>query len=410
MCTSNRKGAIGALFYSRITLKQSIKTSILWFQQLQIITFTQNSAMSILPISDWFSKGYQHPLIISGPCSAESREQVLDTAIALAKTGRVNVLRAGIWKPRSRPGTFQGAGDVALEWLEEAKTITGLPITVEVATPQHLESALKHNIDMFWVGARTSSNPFSVDALASAMAGINKPVLIKNPIYPDLEMWIGTIERFLKAGVKKVGAIHRGFSPFQKGIYRNIPKWEIPIDLKTRIPNLPIICDPSHISGNPDLIEDISQKALNLAMDGLMIETHINPKEALSDAFQQITPEALNLILSNLSYPSVQPTAISPIDVLETLREQIDSLDQQLLELLAQRMEVIKKIASHKLDHNVAIIQLRRWESMIEKRVELGKSLGLDEGYIKDLLRLVHRESVRKQAQILSPKEPPEGL
>lgn len=361
--------------------------------------------MSILPISTWFDKELQHPLIISGPCSAESRQQVISTAVELAKLGRVDLFRAGIWKPRSRPNTFQGAGQKALKWLEEAKEASGLPVIIEVATPQHIEAALKHNVDMFWVGARTSSNPFSIDALASAMAGVDKPVLIKNPLYPDIEMWIGTIERFLKAGVQKIGAIHRGFAPFQKGIYRNVPKWEVPIDLKTRMPNLPIICDPSHISGNTELLPDIAQRALNLSMDGLMIETHINPKEALSDAFQQITPSALGELLSTLSYRSVQTSATSPYDMLESLREQIDSIDIQLLELLAQRMEIIEKIGLHKLDHNVAIIQLRRWESMLNKRVEIGKQIGLDEEYIKDLLRLVHKESIRKQAQILSPKK-----
>ncbi|MDD3892791.1 MAG: bifunctional 3-deoxy-7-phosphoheptulonate synthase/chorismate mutase type II [Bacteroidales bacterium] len=364
--------------------------------------------MSTLPISDWFTKEFKHPLIIAGPCSAESREQVLSTARAIASIGKVDVLRAGVWKPRSRPGTFQGVGEPALEWLMEAKKETGLPLIIEVATPQHLDIALKYNIDMFWVGARTSSNPFSVDALASAMAGVDKPVLIKNPLYPDLEMWIGTIERFEKAGVNKIGVIHRGFSPFQKSTCRNLPKWEIPIDLKTYIPNLPIICDPSHISGNPELILDISQKALNLSMDGLMIETHINPEAALSDAFQQITPQLLAEILSKLSYRNVLPATEDSADILESLREKIDSLDLQLLELLSQRMEVIKKIGDYKLDNNVAIIQLRRWELMINRRVELGEKLGLDKEYVKDLLRLVHKESIRKQAQILSPKDTPE--
>lgn len=364
--------------------------------------------MSILPISEWFGGDNRRPLIIAGPCSAESQEQVLSTAQEIAKLGNVDVIRAGVWKPRSRPGTFQGAGSPALEWLIEARKATGIPIIIEVATPQHLETALKYDIDMFWVGARTSSNPFSIDELASAMAGVNKPVLIKNPIHPDLELWIGSIERFEKAGVKKLGAIHRGFSPFQKSIYRNVPKWEVPIDLKTYIPNLPIICDPSHIAGNPNLIQEVSQKALDLSMDGLMIETHINPKAALSDAFQQITPEKLGKILSNLSYRNVLPTTNEFIDILERLREKIDSIDSQLLELLSQRMEIVKRIGEYKLDNNVAIIQLRRWETLIKSRVELGNRLGLDETYVKDLLRLVHNESIRKQAQILSKKDKPE--
>lgn len=365
--------------------------------------------MSIVPISEWFEGDFRRPLIIAGPCSAESQEQVISTAQEIAKLGTVDVLRAGVWKPRSRPGTFQGAGEPALEWLIEARKITGLPIIIEIATPQHLEIALKYDIDMFWVGARTSSNPFSIDELASAMAGVNKPVLIKNPIHPDLELWIGSIERFEKAGVKKLGAVHRGFSPFQKSTYRNLPKWEVPIDLKTYIPNLPIICDPSHIAGKPDLIQDVSQKALDLSMDGLMIESHIKPKEALSDAFQQITPMRLGEILADLSYRNVLPTTHEFIDILERLREKIDSIDSQLLELLSQRMEIVKKIGEYKLDNNVAIIQLRRWEAMIKSRVELGNRLGLDEDYVKDLLRLVHKESIRKQAQILSPRDNPEA-
>lgn len=361
--------------------------------------------MSILPISEWFDFETKRPLIIAGPCSAESREQVIDTARAIAKLGKVDFFRAGVWKPRSRPGTFQGMGEPALEWLAEAKSETGLLLAIEVATPQHLEIAMKYGVDMFWVGARTSTNPFSVDELASAMAGIEKPVLIKNPIHPDLELWIGTIERFAKVGVKRLGAIHRGFSPFQKSTYRNLPKWEIPIDLKTIIPHLPIICDPSHIAGRVDLLHGIAQKSIDLSMDGLMIETHICPSMALSDAQQQVTPDQLSQMLSTLSYRKVSPTSDEFIDMLESLREKIDSLDQQMLELLAQRMEIVKRIGEYKLDNNVAIIQLRRWEEMIKSRVELGKSLGLKEDYVKDLLRLVHNESIRKQAEIISPND-----
>jgi chorismate mutase len=310
-----------------------------------------------------------------------------------------------VWKPRSRPGTFQGAGEPALEWLAEAKQETGLLLAVEVATPRHLEAALKAGVDMFWVGARTSSNPFSVDELASAMAGIDKPVLIKNPIHPDLEMWIGVIERFARVGVTKLGGIHRGFSPFQKSMYRNVPKWEVAIDLRSIMPDLPIICDPSHISGKPELIPDVAQKALNLSMDGLMIETHVNPSKALSDAKQQVTPKNLGDILTSLSYKRITPTSPESIDILESMREKIDSLDLQLLELLSQRMEIIEHIGEYKLKNNMAIIQLRRWEEMIKMRVEVGERLGLSPKYVKDLLRLVHKESVRKQADMISPDE-----
>ena len=372
----------------------------------QLATFAQtNFCMSILPINQWFSQPVNHPLIIAGPCSAETREQVLQTAGAVAALGKVDVFRAGVWKPRSRPGTFQGIGNDALTWLAEAKSQTGLLLAVEVATPQHVEAALKAGVDLFWVGARTSSNPFSVDELASAMAGIDRPVLVKNPIHPDLDLWLGVIERFAKAGVTRLGAIHRGFSPFQKSMYRNVPKWEVAIDLKSILPELPIICDPSHISGNPELIREVAQKALDISMDGLMIESHINPAKALSDAKQQVTPTKLNEILSALSYRKVVPTATEAIDLLESMREKIDSLDLQLLELLAQRMEISRQIGDYKLKNNIAIMQLRRWEAMIQLRVEVGQKLGLSPEYVKDLLRLVHKESIRKQAEIISPNE-----
>lgn len=358
--------------------------------------------MSILPLSQWFNWDADKPLIIAGPCSAESYNQVMETARELAKLGTVNVLRAGVWKPRSRPGSFQGMGEPALGWLAEAKQETGLRLAVEVATAQHVEAALKYDIDVLWVGARTSANPFSTDQLASALQGVDIPVLVKNPIHPDLELWLGSIERFSKAGVKKLGAIHRGFSPFQKSQYRNLPKWEIPIDLKSLLPELPVICDPSHIAGDPDLIMEISQKALDLSMDGLMIESHINPKAALSDAFQQITPSELGELLSELTFRKMSPTSTEFIDILETLREKIDSLDQQLLELLSQRMDIVKEIGEYKRDNNVAVMQLRRWEAMIKSRIDFGKQQGLEEHYVKNLLRLVHKESIRKQAEILS--------
>ncbi len=358
--------------------------------------------MSILPLSQWFKWDADKPLIIAGPCSAESHNQVMETARELAKLGTVNVLRAGVWKPRSRPGSFQGMGEPALGWLAEAKKETGLRLAVEVATAQHVEAALKYDIDVLWVGARTSANPFSTDQLASALQGVDIPVLVKNPIHPDLELWLGSIERFSKAGIKKLGAIHRGFSPFQKSQYRNLPKWEIPIDLKSLLPELPVICDPSHIAGNPDLIMEISQKALDLSMDGLMIESHINPKAALSDAFQQITPSELSELISELTFRKVSPTTTEFIDILETFREKIDSLDQQLLELLSQRMDIVKEIGEYKRDNNVAVMQLRRWEAMIKSRIDFGKQQGLEEHYVKNLLRLVHKESVRKQAEILS--------
>jgi chorismate mutase len=365
--------------------------------------------MSNLPISNWFPESIDGQLIIAGPCSAENRQQVMDTATGIARLGRVHIFRAGVWKPRSRPGTFEGAGEKALKWLVEAKKQTGLKLAVEVATAQHIELALKYGVDILWIGARTSSNPFSIDQLADALRGVDVPVLVKNPVNPDFELWVGTIERFERVGINKLGAIHRGFSPFQKSVYRNQPKWEVPIDLKSYMPTLPVICDPSHIAGRPALIPEIAQKALDLSMDGLMIETHINPAVALSDAKQQITPNQLKDLLNNLIFR--KPSATNPafIDFLESTREKIDSLDQQLLELLSQRMEFVKQIGEYKKQNNVAIMQLRRWEAMISSRVDFGKSLGLDEEYVKSLLRLVHKASIRKQADILGQHDIPEG-
>jgi len=358
--------------------------------------------MTFPPISNWFEKSIDTPLIIAGPCSAENRQQVIDTALELAKLDRVHVFRAGVWKPRSRPGSFQGAGNVALEWLLEAKQLTGLKMAIEVATPQHVDFALKHGIDILWVGARTSSNPFSVDELAHSLAGVDVPILVKNPVNPDIELWLGIIERFHHVGITKLGAIHRGFSPFRRSSYRNIPKWEVPIDLKSYLPTLPVICDPSHIAGRANLIQGIAQKALDLAMDGLMIESHINPGVALSDAKQQVTPGELSTLLDSLTFRKQSSANAEFVDTLETLREEIDSIDYQLLELLWQRMELVERIGRHKKENNVAIMQLRRWEEMIRLRVELGESLGLDKEYVKNLLRLVHKESIRKQAEILS--------
>jgi chorismate mutase len=357
--------------------------------------------MELIPISQWFKGISEGPLLVSGPCSAESHEQVMETARGIAALGRIHIFRAGVWKPRTRPGNFEGVGEPALHWLCEARDELGFRLAVEVATPEHLEIALKYNIDLLWVGARTSSNPFSVDQLAAAMKGIDTPVLIKNPVYPDIDLWIGTIERFHRVGIAKLGAIHRGFSPFQRSTYRNLPKWEIPIELKSRFPSLPIICDPSHIAGRPSLLKEVAQKALDLAMDGLMIESHINPAIALSDARQQITPSELDALLNTLVFRNSSLASPDFLNRIEALREIIDSIDSQLLELLAQRMDVAKEIGEFKKQNNVAIIQLRRWEEMLNCRVEQGNALGLDPEYVKSLLRLVHRESIRQQAKIM---------
>lgn len=347
------------------------------------------------------------PLIIAGPCSAENEEQVLETARGLAKTGKVHVFRSGIWKPRSRPGTFEGAGNEGLKWLKRVKEETGLRTTVEVATPYHVELALENEIDILWIGARTSSNPFSVDQLVQALKGVDIPVMVKNPVNPDLELWIGTFERLNRIGITKIAAVHRGFYPYERIRYRNIPKWELAIDLKSLLPNLPIISDPSHIAGQSSLVQEVAQKALNLTFDGLMVEVHNNPAQALSDAKQQLTPEQFGQMLNSLVFPNPLSTNADFIDLLEKLRIKIDSIDQQMIELLAQRMKIVEEIGRYKKSNNVSIFQLRRWEKILESRVECGRKLGLDEEYVKSLLQLVHKESIQKQADIINNREKP---
>lgn len=340
------------------------------------------------------------PLIIAGPCSAETREQVLDTALQIKEKTNAQVFRSGIWKPRTRPGHFEGIGKKGLTWLQEVKAKTGLLTAIEVAKPEHVTEALKHHIDILWLGARTVANPFSVQEIADSLKGTNIPVFIKNPINPDLSLWLGAIERIYDAGITKIAAIHRGFYPYEQTKFRNIPKWEIPIELKRRFHNLPIICDPSHISGNRSYISEISQKALDLNFNGLIIETHSNPNAALSDADQQITPEALGQLLKHLI---IRTSLIKNTDqALQQYREQIDSIDFQMLELLSHRMEVIKEIGAYKLDHNITILQLRRWENIIKTRSQLGEKLGLSHEFIQAVLQLMHKESILIQNQIMN--------
>ena len=360
--------------------------------------------LNIVPISEWFT-GLNQPLLIAGPCSAESEEQVMETARGIAKNGRIQVLRVGVWKPRSRPGTFEGAGDEALQWLKKVKAETGLLTTVEVATPAHVEKAVEAGIDILWIGARTTSNPFSVEQIAHALNGIDIPVMVKNPVNPDLELWIGTLERFNRAGINKLAAIHRGFYPYEKTRLRNIPKWELAIDLKSKFPNLPILCDPSHIAGHASLVPEIAQKALNLSLDGLMIEVHCNPAFALSDAKQQITPAQLGLMLNELIFRSPSSPNTEFIDKLEQLRHKIDSIDQQMIDLLAQRMRIVEEMGEYKKNNDVNVFQLGRWENILKSRIDFGMKLGLDEEYIKNLLQLVHKESIKKQADILNRKD-----
>lgn len=353
------------------------------------------------PIENWI-EGLDQPLVISGPCSAESEEQVLETARQLKANTNIQVLRAGIWKPRTRPGTFEGVGVVGLKWLQKAKEETGLLTAVEVANAEHVELALKFGVDILWVGARTTVNPFSVQEVADALRGYDVPVLVKNPINPDLQLWIGALERINQAGITKLGGIHRGFSPMSGSQYRNDPQWEIPIELKRLIPELPMICDPSHIAGNRALIEPISQKAYDLQMNGVMIESHIDPDNALSDAKQQITPKTLASLLDRLI---IRDRETSDVDFelrLKDLRTKIDKIDNELLEVMASRMQVAEEIAMHKKEHNITILQVNRYEEIMNNRVEKGKKLLLKEEFVKNLYEMIHNNSIKRQTEIMN--------
>src|SRR5258705_391020 len=359
--------------------------------------------LELQSITKWLNT--TKPVIISGPCSAETEEQTIATAKQIAATGKVHALRAGIWKPRTRPGQYEGAGDIGLKWLINAKKETGLPVTTEVANAAHVEACLKAGVDILWVGARTTVNPFSVQEIADSLKGVDIPVMVKNPVNPDLELWIGALERSNKAGITKMAAIHRGFSSFEKGPFRNLPMWDIAIELKTRFPELDIICDPSHISGNRDLIAFVSQKALDLDMAGLMIESHINPDAAWSDAKQQVTPAVLGKIISELVVRTTSSESKSFKDTLSVLREQIDGLDDEIMQKMSSRMKISEKIGQYKKDNNVTILQVNRWEEIIKSRVTLGKAMGLDEGFTRDLLRLIHHESIQVQTKVMNQSE-----
>lgn len=356
-----------------------------------------SSNIEIVGLKDWFPLG-DYPLIISGPCSAESREQLMATAKEIAKIPQIKVLRAGLWKPRTRPGEFEGVGEEGLEWLLDAKHATGLMTTVEVAEPAHVELALKYDVDILWIGARTVVNPFSVQAIAEALKGKNIPVMVKNPVTPDIKLWVGAIERIYSAGIDKIIAIHRGFHYFNKSPFRNAPMWEIPIELKRTLPNLPIIVDPSHICGRRSLVQEISQKAFDLEMDGLMIESHIDPANALTDAAQQIKPADLKKLLDKLVIRKRDGDTEFQ-SKLEVLRTEIDKLDGELLEILAKRMDIINEIGDYKIEKNITILQMKRWAGIIEDRLAIGTNLGLDKEFLLQLLKLIHTESIKRQEE-----------
>ncbi len=361
--------------------------------------------LNIIPLKDWFPN-YSKPGLIAGPCSAESEEQLLETAKSIATFYPNAIFRAGIWKPRTRPNTFEGVGDIGLEWMKLVKQQTRLLTATEVATADHVEKSLKAGIDILWIGARTTVNPFSVQEIADALKGVDIPVFVKNPMYPDLQLWLGALERVNNAGIKKLAAIHRGFHSYDNGPFRNSPKWELAIELKATCPELPVFCDPSHIGGTPELIPYLSQKAMDMDMDGLMIETHRNPSLALSDAKQQVTPFELKEIISDLQIRSASVENLELQSKLEELRCLIQKLDNELLELLAKRMAVSTQIGEYKRDNNVTILQVTHWKKLIERSLSNADAMGLPKDFIKGLYQLIHDESIRRQTDVMNKVSP----
>ncbi len=354
------------------------------------------------PFREWNLKNCDRPVTIAGPCSAETEEQVMETAAALKEQG-IEIFRAGVWKPRTRPNSFEGVGSEALKWLQRVQKELGMKTAVEVANVKHVYEALRMGVDIFWIGARTSANPFAVQEIADALTGVDIPVMIKNPINPDVNLWIGAVERIQAAGIKKTAAIHRGFSSSDKSHYRNKPEWQIAIEFRQRMPETPMICDPSHIGGRRDILEQISQKAMDLNFEGLIIETHRNPDEAWSDAKQQLTPKALKNLLNNLVVRKTKPDSPA-LDTLETLRRQIDQIDNELLIVLQERMQISKAIGEQKKARNITILQSDRWKELLEKRLGAGNNLELSDNFISDIFTAVHRESINAQSKIMNRK------
>ena len=352
--------------------------------------------LELQPLNLPSDKG-ERPIVIAGPCSAETEEQVMTTARQLAAKG-CRIFRAGVWKPRTKPGGFEGNGEKALPWLQAVKKETGMLTATEVAMPEHVELALKYDVDMVWVGARTATNPFAMQELAESLRGFEGPVLVKNPVNPDPELWMGAMQRLNQVGIKRLGAIHRGFSSFDKKIYRNVPMWQIPIELHRRIPDLPIICDPSHIGGRRDLIAPLCQQAMDLGFDGLIVESHCSPDEAWSDALQQVTPDILDYILSLLVVRNEHTTT----EGLRMLRGQIDELDNNLMELLARRFRVCREIGAFKKEHNMTVLQAGRYDEILQKRGAQASLCGMDAEFAAHVFELIHEESVRQQLKIVN--------
>jgi len=351
----------------------------------------------------WLTKD-KRPIVIAGPCSAETREQVIDTCVRLHKTKKADIIRAGIWKPRTRPNSFEGIGEEGLPWMEEVKKLTGMPVTVEVAKAAHVELALKHDIDILWLGARTTVNPFAVQEIADSLRGVDIPVLVKNPINPDLALWLGSIERLEKVGLKEIGAIHRGFSNLGEKYYRNRPQWQIALEFKRLREDIPLICDPSHICGRRDILQDVSQKAMDLDFDGLMIESHIDPDNAWSDAAQQITPEEFGRMITEMVLREDYEDDLPIQNNLEYLRQEIDHVDDEILNLISNRMKLVRDVANYKKENNVTILQQRRWNFVLEKAMNQGMQNELSKEFINKLIRVIHEESIDQQDKIMKIK------
>ena len=339
----------------------------------------------------------KRPVVIAGPCSAETEEQVMETAMDLAKNG-VRIFRAGIWKPRTKPGGFEGVGSVGLTWLQEVKKETGMLVATEVANKQHVEEALNAGVDVLWIGARTSANPFAMQEIADSLVGADVPVLVKNPVNPDLELWIGAMQRIYNAGIRQIGAIHRGFSAYGKHLYRNMPQWHIPIELRRRMPELTLICDPSHIGGKRELVAPLSQQAMDMGFDGLIVESHCDPDCAWSDKSQQVTPEVLNFILNMLVVRDTTQTTES----LTLLRQQIDQIDNDLLEALSKRMRISREIGQYKKEHSMPVVQTGRYDDILNSRAAAAKELGMNGDFMKTVYQAIHEESVRQQIEVLN--------
>lgn len=339
----------------------------------------------------------KRPVVIAGPCSAETEEQVMETAKDLAKNG-VGIFRAGIWKPRTKPGGFEGVGSVGLTWLQEVKKGTGMLVATEVANKQHVEEALNAGVDVLWIGARTSANPFAMQEIADSLVGADVPVLVKNPVNPDLELWIGAMQRIYNAGIRQIGAIHRGFSAYGKHLYRNMPQWHIPIELRRRMPELTLICDPSHIGGKRELVAPLSQQAMDMGFDGLIVESHCDPDSAWSDKSQQVTPEVLNFILNMLVVRDTTQTTES----LTLLRQQIDQIDNDLLEALSKRMRISREIGQYKKEHSMPVVQTGRYDDILNSRAAAAEELGMNGDFMKTVYQAIHEESVRQQIEVLN--------